>query len=514
MDINHQLGIIFYKNLNNIMKNEKINRNPREIIFFILNEYFKKFYNLKKIINKYLSSNNYLLDIDKNFIYNVSKGVVRNYITIDFFISIFSKIKIKKIELKILNILRIAVYQSLFLDKIPNYSIVNESVNIAKKYKSINSANFVNAVLRKITSFENEKTFYFNKISEIKAPLEKTSILYSFPRWIIDYWQKYYGIDLTEKLCQSLNKNPFTYFKINTLKVKNNLKDIYDELKKINDFNIETFFNLESFRVDSNKYNLNTLIKSDLIKNGYIYVQDLSSQIAIKYFLNPNKNEKILDLCSAPGGKSISSSIMMNNSGAIIAIDNDENRLELFKKNIKNMGIKNIHILLGDIVNKKNFEDIFLKNKFLLKLFKNDNKEIKFDKIFIDAPCSAFGTIGKNPDAKYNKKLTDLYRFKENSIKILENCDKYLKVGGKIVFYTCTLSNIENKEVIENFLNLYQNKYKVENININKIFNDLNQFLSNKDDIKFNSLSDKIFEIMPFYFMSEGASICSIIKLK
>ncbi|MHB9129444.1 MAG: methyltransferase domain-containing protein, partial [Candidatus Humimicrobiaceae bacterium] len=250
------------------------------------------------------------------------------------------------------------------------------------------------------------------------------------------------------------------------------------------------------------------LIKTDLLSSGLIYIQDLSSQIALRYFLEPKANEKILDVCSAPGGKAINSSIMMNNTGKIIAVDNSLERIALIKENIKKMNIKNIEIMLADATMKS-----FLKTGFsegeTIKNNKQNIHDLKFDKIFIDAPCSALGTAAKNPDTKYNKNMGDIENLKKNSLKILENCDEYLKIGGKIVFYTCTLSRIENFEVIENFLTLYKNKYEIDIIDTEKIFDEISPENKNEYILK----SEGYFEIMPYYFKSEGATVCSIIKI-
>src|SRR5665811_2141857 len=126
-----------------------------------------------------------------------------------------------------------------------------------------------------------------------------------------------------------------------------------------------------------------------------------------------------------------------------------------------------------------------------------------------DAPCSALGTSSKNPDAKYNKNFEDIEHLKNNSLKILQNCDEYLKIGGRIVFYTCTLSRLENFEVIESFLTLNKNKYKIFTVNTEKIFDDISPENKKEYNLKLGSY----FEIMPYYFKSEGATVCSIIKI-
>lgn len=484
------------------MKNKAASKNPREVIFFILNDYFKDYCNLKDLINNYLN-NSKLSAINKNFVYNISKGVIRNYLSIDYFISFFSKIKINKLDPEVLNILRLGVFQAVFLSRVPDYSIVNESVEIAKKYSRSGSHGFINAVLRKITSLENAKRNYAEKIKQIKDPVNKISIYYSFPEWIVKYWICQFTIEKTLQICRSLNKNPDIYFKINTLKTSQ--ENVYDKIKNDGFLDINKYFESESFRINTN---CGDLIKTDLLSSGLIYIQDLSSQIAIRYFLEPKANEKILDVCSAPGGKAINSSIMMNNTGKIIAVDNSLERIALIKENIKKMNIKNIEIMLADATMKS-----FLKTGFsegeTIKNNKQNIHDLKFDKIFIDAPCSALGTAAKNPDTKYNKNMGDIENLKKNSLKILENCDEYLKIGGKIVFYTCTLSRIENFEVIENFLTLYKNKYEINIIDTEKIFDEISPENKNEYILK----SEGYFEIMPYYFKSEGATVCSIIKI-
>jgi len=482
--------------------NSEVLKNPREVIFLILNDYFRDYCNLKELISSYID-NSKLSDLNKNFVYSISKGVIRNYLSIDYFISFFSKIAINKLDPEILNILRMGVFQAVFLNRIPDYSIVNECVEIAKKYSRPGSFGFVNAVLRKITSVDEVKKSFIEKINQIKDPAEKTSIYCSFPQWIVKYWISQFGAEKTFKICRSLNENPSIYFKINALKAKQ--ENVYSEINNAGFTDISKYFESESFKINPDCGNLP---KSDLLKNGLIYIQDLSSQIAVKYFLDPKENEAILDVCSAPGGKAINSSIIMNNTGKITAVDNSTERIALIRENIKRMNIENIEIVMADATTKSFLKPIVSKIQSA-----NNNKSVinnlKFDKIFIDAPCSALGTSSKNPDAKYNKNFEDIAHLKADSLKILQNCDEYLKIGGRIVFYTCTLSRLENIEVIENFLALYMNKYKLLVVDTDKIFDDI----SPENKTEYNLKSEGCFEIMPYYFKSEGATVCSIIKI-
>lgn len=485
-----------------MIMNKAVLKNPREVIFFILNDYFKEYCNLKDLISNYINNSN-LSDVNKNFVYNISKGVVRNYLSIDYFIAFFSKIQINKLDPEILNILRIGVFQAVFLNRVPDYSIVNECVEITKKYGRSGSSGFINAVLRKITSLDDVKRNFVEKINHIKDPVDKISISFSFPEWIVKYWISQFEVETTIKICRSLNENPCSYFKINTLKT--NKESVYNEIKNEGFSDINKYFGSESFRINPD---CGDLVKSDLLRNGLIYIQDLSSQIAVRYFLEPKADEKILDVCSAPGGKAVHSSIIMNNTGKIIAVDSSADRIALIKENIKKMNIENIEIVMADATMKS-----FLKPSLSIAETINNNDfsihDLKFDKIFIDAPCSALGTSAKNPDAKYNKNFEDTVHLKNNSLKILQNCDEYLKIGGRIVFYTCTLSRLENFEVIESFLTLNKNKYKIFTVDTEKIFDDI----SPENKKEYNLKPGSYFEIMPYYFKSEGATVCSIIKI-
>jgi 16S rRNA (cytosine967-C5)-methyltransferase len=485
-----------------VIKNRVESKNPREIIFFILNDYFKDYCNLKDLINNYLN-NSKLSEINKNFVYNISKGVVRNYLSIDYFISFFSRITINKLDPEVLNILRIGVFQAVFLNRVPDYSIVNECVEIAKKYSRPGSHGFINAVLRKITSLENAKKNYIEKIKLIKDPVNKISIYYSFPEWIVKYWISQFTLEKTLQICRSLNKNPGIYFIINTLKTTS--ENVFDKIKNEGYPDIDKYFGSGSFGIDKGS---GDLIKTGLLSDGMVYMQDLSSQIAIRYFLEPKANEKILDVCSAPGGKAVNFSILMKNTGKIIAVDNNTERITLIKENIKKMNIENIETVFADATMKNFLKPVSYKGE-AIKSNKHNNHDLKFDKIFIDAPCSALGTAAKNPDTKYNKNMKDIGNLKKNSIKMLENCDEYLKIGGKLVFYTCTLSGIENSEVIDNFLTLYKNKYKIDIVDTEKIFAEISPENNNGNFLK----QGGCFEIMPYYFKSEGATVCSIIKI-
>ncbi len=448
----------------------------RDIAFSILKSYFSSKKLLKILISKKFSSLNIPL-LDKRFIYSLVKGIIRHLLYIDYSISIFSNKKIEKIDKNVLILLRMGLFQIIFMDKIPSYSAVDESVELAKKRASRGSSKFVNAILRKASSIENLKE-YINKHIEknIRGYTKKISMMYSFPEWIISYWQKYYEKDAIEKICKALNKEPMHYIRFNPeIITKENLQK---ELG-LKENNI-----VENQKLPPRLGNVNIQVKkispvlnSSLFKKGIIFIQDISSQIAVEYFASPKPGEKILDLCAAPGGKAILISKLAREDTGILALDISGKRLEKLKENLERFNIKNIDIMQGDATSMK--------------------LENKFDKIFIDAPCSAFGTISKNPDVKYNKRKEDLERLKNNSLKILNNSKNYLKPSGKIIFYTCTLSPIENQETINTFLAQNKGEFIIEPVEIPQIKKEKNYL-----------------EILPHLLNSEAGFVCSLKNIK
>jgi 16S rRNA (cytosine967-C5)-methyltransferase len=486
--------------------------NPRRITLLILNEYFKKKKFLKDIINFYFK--NYRLSgLDKRFIFNIVKGTVRYYLKIDFLLSFLSDKKIKDIDFAVLNILRMGIFQFMYMDKVPSYSIVNESVELAKKNVTLSSSKFVNAVLRKVSSVPNIDSFAKDKIDRLEEnEVDKISIDYSYPGWLVKYWFDWYGKDKTILICRSLNENPHIYLRFNKNEITR--EELVKELsmKQVNGMLLPEDVYGDAIEVSS----VQDISETDVYREGLISVQDLSSQIAIKYFLEPLEGEKVLDVCAAPGGKTAYIAELVKNEGEVVSVDISKTRLEILKDNLGRLNIRNVGIVEADAAKPGFLDksmDILISKGSECHTKASDKKGLKnitgyFDKILIDAPCSAFGTISKNPDVKYNKTMDDVMRLSEMSYRMMVNCDKYLKVGGKLVFYTCTLSPVENQQVIDRFLKEFKGKYIVESPDIpDRLISALNL---KKNDA--GTGEEVYFEIMPYYFGSEAGFICSLLK--
>ena len=368
------------------------------------------------------NNKNKINERDIGFISELIYGVTTWRLTLDEIIKKYSKIKIKKISPWIINILRMGTYQIVFLDKIPKSAAVNEGVNLAKKYGNKGSISFTNAILRKI-----EKQDY-EELKNIKKPIERISMATSMPMWIVEKLAEEKGIEEAEEICMASNLKPDLTIRINTLKTTT------DELiKKINErenvkqsevSNQENFFTLKHTKSIENM---------ELFKQGYFTVQDISAGLAAKT-LAPKPGEKVLDCCSAPGGKTTYLAELMQNEGYIEAWDIHEHRVNLVEKACKRLGIKIINVKVKDAT------------------IYDENYNEKFDKILLDVPCLGIGVIKRKPDIKWQRKPEDIEEVTKLQIKILTTCSKYLKKGGELVYSTCSIFKEENQNIIEQFL--------------------------------------------------------------
>ena len=358
---------------------------------------------------------------DIGLISEIVYGVTTWRITLDEIIEKYSKIKLKKISKWILNILRMSIYQIIFLDKIPKSAAVNEGVNLAKKYGNRGSIGFTNAVLRKVDKKD------YTELFEEKDNIKRISITTSMPEWIIlELKKEGVSIEKIEEICKNSNIRPSISVRINNLKI--NKQELKEKLQEkgiktedgiLNDFlilnNIKDIENLEEFT------------------QGYFTVQDEVAGLTA-LVLNPQPGENVLDACSSPGGKTTYLAELMKNQGNIVATDIHEHRTKLVENAAKRLGINIIKTSVQDAT-------IF-----------NENYKEKFDKILLDVPCLGIGVLKRKPDIKWQKEQKDVDEISKIQYKILENCSKYLKENGEIVYSTCSIFKKENERIIEKFI--------------------------------------------------------------
>lgn len=403
-------------------------KNPREKALQIINDVLYKGAFLEESLEILKKSN--IDERDYNFIKEITTGVIRNRTYLDYVIKINSRVKIKRIHKIILSILEMAIYQMYFLDKVPDYSIVDESVNLAKIYGNRGSISFTNGILRSISKKDAPQV-------KIEDSIDNLSTFYSHPKFYTEYFYNNYGEEFTKKLLKANNEMPPFTIRVNTLKTSKS--DLMNNLKELG-------FEIEETVYDNalNILNPKGIIDTKYFDEGHFYVQDLGS-ILVASFLNPRENSSLLDLCAAPGGKTTHLAEIMNNTGEIIACDKSQGKIKLIQENAKRLGVKNIETRVNDArVLNKDFID-------------------RFDYVLVDAPCSGTGLYRKKPDIKWNKDLEDIKSLAEIQLEILDKAKDYVKDGGELLYSTCSLSKIENEDVVNKFLENNKN-FKIKKL--------------------------------------------------
>ena len=432
------------------------------------------------VLNEMINQNKKeLTNKDIGLISEIVYGTTTWKLTLDEIIKKYSKIKLKKISPWILNILRMGIYQIVFLDKIPKSAAVNESVNLAKRYGHKSSSNFVNAILRKVIVKDYEEFF------QLKDDIQRISITNSMPRWIIEELTKQLGdMKKVEEIAINSNLRPHLSIRINNLKTAEN-KNIEQELiKKLEEKNIEVKQGLlEDFLILKNAKNIENM---EEFRQGLFTIQDETAGL-IPIILNPNKTDVILDACSSPGGKTTYLAEMMENQGIIEAWDIHEHRTKLVENTARRLGITNIETKVNDAT------------------IHDEKYKEKFDKILLDVPCLGLGVLKRKPDIKWQKSKEDIEEITKTQKQILENCSQYLKKGGELVYSTCSILKEENENIINNFLKVHENFYK-EKINIEE-----NKKIKNKEFFKKYITNDNCLQVYQNK-ETDGFFICKLKK--
>ena len=361
---------------------------------------------------------------EKAFMTEIFYGVIRNKKFLDYIIDIYTK-DIRKEWIR--NLLRISIYQITFMNS-DDKGVVWEATELAKKY-SIGISKFINGTLR---------NYLRNKDSELKKLNDEKNydVLYSIPKWFCDMLEKQYGNENLKQAITSLKKIPYLSVRVNKLKYS---EEEFEEFLKEKDIQIIK-------KVDTVYYvNSGLIINSEEFKAGKIIAQDASSYLAAKN-LGVMPNELVLDICAAPGGKTAVLAEEMKNSGEVIAIDIHQHKIKLIDTNMKKLGINIVKAIVMDA--------------------RNVNKQgRKFDKILVDVPCSGYGVIRKKPEILYSKNKENVEELAKLQLEILNSAADILKDGGELIYSTCTITDEENTNNIEKFLE-ERKEFKVEKLHI------------------------------------------------
>ena len=393
-------------------------------------------YALKKLIkineNRSFSSEllgdlNYEFSLQEaGFIRTIIMGTIKNQMYMDYLIKKLSKVRFKKIHTSILNILRMSLYQLIYMEHIPESAVINEAVTLAKKYGHKGSSGFVNGVLR---NFVRNKEEYMDLSSLDK--IERLSTEFSYPEYIIRLWEEEIGEGL-EDLLKFLNTESEFSIRVNTLLTTKEklIEDIENMRIEVKESNISKDALIVS--------NPNKIINSELFKSGQFYIQSESS-IKVGDVVDPNKNDIIIDMCAAPGGKSTHLAQKTDDMAEILAFDIYDAKLNKIRENCNRLKIKSITTSLNDAT------------------VYNEKYDEYADIVLIDAPCSGFGLLRKKPEIKLFRTEQDIEELVAIQNDILNVAKNYVKVGGNLIYSTCTINRHENEDNVEKFLKENEN---------------------------------------------------------
>ncbi|MEA2031113.1 MAG: 16S rRNA (cytosine(967)-C(5))-methyltransferase RsmB [candidate division Zixibacteria bacterium] len=370
-----------------------------------------------------------LRPLDRRFLMQLVNGTAKMRRRLDHEIKFYLAKPSMKLPDKLATILRLGFYQLHFTDRIPAAAAVSESVNLASKMIDNSRGNLVNAVMRASLREPDRITF----VDKQEYPVRHLADFYSFPTYFVQYAVSEFGIEQTEKMLKAFNYPPHVTYRVNFLKAKP------DEVANIlQNAGVEFSYGKylpEFIHIEDSGLPL----QHELIDTGKVFVQDESAGLAVR-LLNPRPNANVVDLTSAPGGKSTYAAIRMRNRGRVTAIDKSHQRLKLVQENAHRLGIKIIAPVACDMMQ-----------------FTGG----PFDRVLLDPPCSGWGTAGKNSDLRWSKTEDDIINLAKIQTSMIDYAAKLVKPGGVLVYSTCTTIRKENDQIIEEFL-INNNEFEID----------------------------------------------------
>ncbi len=368
---------------------------------------------------------------DKKFITRVVMGTVEKAITLDYIIDAYSSVKTTKMKPLIRNLLRISVYQIFYMDSVPDSAVCNEAVKLAKKRKFVNLSRFINGVLRNIS--RSKQDFVFPDENRSYG----MSIKYSCPEWIVKKIVKDYGMERCKRILEGDTEKSGITVRVNT-----SIESVEKTVELLQE---------QSINVSNALYYKNGLILHDVdnlenvmaFSKGMITAQDESSML-VGSVAAPQLNDYIVDVCAAPGGKSIHAADLLKGTGYVDSRDLTDYKVSLINENIERTGFKNIHAKVADAREK--------------------DEEIcrKADIVIADVPCSGLGVLNKKADIKYSVTEQSLRELEHLQRKIITTVQDYVKPGGILIYSTCTINPAENIRNVNWIIQNYD--FTLENI--------------------------------------------------
>lgn len=401
---------------------------------------------------------------DRGLLTELFYGTIQRQLTLDYYLQSYLQ-KAKKIDGWVRALLRMSVYQLVYLDKVPDHAVLFEAVQIAKKRGHQGIAKFVNGVLRNI---QRNGVGDFEEIKDVR---ERVSVQYSMPLWIVELLEQQYGWDTAVEVCQSLLTAPHLSVRIQAKETtpENMIQQLAEEgiVATASDLSPRALLIEEG-----------NIFQSAAFRKGLVTVQDeASSLVAQVGLLEPG--DRVLDTCAAPGGKTthIASYLDVQQGGKVIALDLHEHKLKKIRENAQRLNV-------ADRIEMYALDARQVSERF---------EAASFDAVFVDAPCSGLGLMRRKPEIKYTKKLEDLHKLQQIQLDILDKAAKMVKETGRLIYSTCTINQSENDAVIH-------------------------QFLDKHPEFKLDSLANigrhhqETVTILPQDYQSDGFYICRLLK--
>lgn len=366
---------------------------------------------LRDVLDKY----QYLSKQERAFLTRLTEGTIERMLTLDYVIDQFSKTKVKKMKPLIRELMRLSVYQIMYMDGVPDSAVCNEAVKLARKRGFSGLSGFVNGVLRSVARGWKDVTF------------QNESVRYSVPEWIIDGWNADYGRDVTEKMLEAFMQPAKITVRTNTQKCTP--EELKDRLSQ-EGVTVEAIEGISyAFALSGFDY----LAGLGSFQDGWFYVQDISS-MTVAHAADPKKGDYIIDVCAAPGGKSSHLAELLDGSGMVEARDLTEYKVGLIEENILRHDLHNMKAVQQDAT-----------------LFDEASVE-KADILICDLPCSGLGVIGRKSDIRYKMTAEKAHDLAALQQEMLDTVWKYVKRGGKLIYSTCTIHKEENEDNVAAFL--------------------------------------------------------------
>ncbi|MBT5705634.1 MAG: 16S rRNA (cytosine(967)-C(5))-methyltransferase RsmB [Verrucomicrobia bacterium] len=395
---------------------------PREIALRVIQKAFESDEILDRIMGDSLS-NPKLEPRDRALIQELVFGVIRSRRLID---HLLSRLVERRPSANLQSALQLGLYQLLFLTRIPDYAVVDEMVNIVKRMAGVPQGRFVNAVLRRAV---RDRESLVESIESLKET--RPELAFSCPDWLFRRWEARLSPDDLRSLLEWQNQVPDIFGRLNRLKMNEDeleSRAVTEGLKLV-PMKLSWESTARMFRIE----NASGIAQRESFKMGGYYIQDPSTLLSVDV-LDPQSGERVLDLCSAPGGKTAFVAEKMNNTGEIVACDAVGSRLELVEENAQRLGI--------DIVSRMLVNESALPERLIGS----------FDRVLADVPCSNTGVLRRRVDLRWRLRQSEIRLLSNRQLALLQRAASAVKPGGRLVYSTCSLEPEENGDVIERFL--------------------------------------------------------------